>query len=387
MYRTDEEIHQEDSSNTAYSRSKYFDTPKRDTEHQIIIDKILSLKSHPNQYDYYNILGLVTQSFDPKHITSDQIKRSYYKLSMKVHPDHNGDPDAFGVLNEAYSILSNETERNLYDLNGMKSSNEGAPGVAEFIAAFLYVDVPDHHGLIYRKFYITGTILWRILTVAWVFLSVVSKDIWEKEFKACVGAGFGLGVVSYAIWRRLLFTGCLFCFQFSFLTSVIIGFYTWYFRSMVIVYTAKAMRFFYGRVFPLKMAGLMTCGVGLLLMIFQYGFWESLWNGFLIWIFRDVLLGAVGVGLIFFRLIFDSALYAGVSVFISLIVFRVWFVMGWLKLIIATGLGILYTLGVASRMGDDPEDQHEPVHQETRYESPKTSPRGTHQSHHKKKKK
>ncbi|XP_007894937.1 dnaJ homolog subfamily C member 5 [Callorhinchus milii] len=64
----------------------------------------------------YQILGL------EKGASPDQIKKSYRKLALKHHPDKNLDnPDAsekFKEINNAHSILSDITKRNIYDKYG-----------------------------------------------------------------------------------------------------------------------------------------------------------------------------------------------------------------------------------------------------------------------------
>lgn len=65
--------------------------------------------------DYYKILGV-----DRKADTAT-IKRAYKKLAMKNHPDVNKEPGAketFITINEAYAVLSDETQRRKYDLGG-----------------------------------------------------------------------------------------------------------------------------------------------------------------------------------------------------------------------------------------------------------------------------
>ena len=64
--------------------------------------------------NYYEILGL------DKNATQDDIKKAYRKLAIKYHPDKNLDnPEAeenFKIINEAYSILSDDSKRRIYDL-------------------------------------------------------------------------------------------------------------------------------------------------------------------------------------------------------------------------------------------------------------------------------
>lgn len=58
----------------------------------------------------------------PKQATTDDIKKAYRKLALKYHPDKNPDnPEAaekFKEINQANSILSDSTKRNIYDNYG-----------------------------------------------------------------------------------------------------------------------------------------------------------------------------------------------------------------------------------------------------------------------------
>ncbi|XP_055311634.1 protein tumorous imaginal discs, mitochondrial-like isoform X3 [Sitodiplosis mosellana] len=66
--------------------------------------------------DYYKILGV------SKNSSAKDIKKAYYQLAKKYHPDQNkDDPNAgkkFQEVSEAYEILSDDTKRKEYDTFG-----------------------------------------------------------------------------------------------------------------------------------------------------------------------------------------------------------------------------------------------------------------------------
>lgn len=70
--------------------------------------------------DYYQILGV------QKNASPDEIKKAYYKLAHKHHPDKGGDEKKFKEISEAYQILSNKEKRAQYDRFGRVF--EGMPG-------------------------------------------------------------------------------------------------------------------------------------------------------------------------------------------------------------------------------------------------------------------
>ncbi len=71
--------------------------------------------------DYYQILGVAHDA------SPDEIKKAYYKLAHKHHPDKvSGDEKKFKEINEAYQVLSDKEKKSQYDRFGRVS--EGMPG-------------------------------------------------------------------------------------------------------------------------------------------------------------------------------------------------------------------------------------------------------------------
>ena len=72
---------------------------------------------------YYEILEL------QKEATDAQIKKSYRKLALQLHPDKNGAPgadEAFKMVSRAFQILSDEQKRSAYDRYGDDSDVRAA---------------------------------------------------------------------------------------------------------------------------------------------------------------------------------------------------------------------------------------------------------------------
>eukprot|EP01126_Amoeba_proteus_P002613 TRINITY_DN1081_c0_g1_i2.p1 TRINITY_DN1081_c0_g1~~TRINITY_DN1081_c0_g1_i2.p1 ORF type:complete len:312 (+),score=37.14 TRINITY_DN1081_c0_g1_i2:186-1121(+) len=71
--------------------------------------------------DYYERLGL------NKNASAEDIKKAYRKLAMQYHPDRNqGNKEAeekFKDISQAYSVLSDEKQRQIYDQYGEEGLN------------------------------------------------------------------------------------------------------------------------------------------------------------------------------------------------------------------------------------------------------------------------
>lgn len=77
--------------------------------------------------DYYEVLGV------SKNASEADIKKAFRKLAIKYHPDKNRDnpkeaEEKFKEVNEAYSVLSDETKRAQYDQFGPEAFQNGGTG-------------------------------------------------------------------------------------------------------------------------------------------------------------------------------------------------------------------------------------------------------------------
>jgi len=81
--------------------------------------------------DLYDVLGV------SRTASQDEIKKAYRKLSLKYHPDRQGNKsevekkaaaEKMAEINSAYDVLGDEKKRQTYDMGGMDFSSMGGGG-------------------------------------------------------------------------------------------------------------------------------------------------------------------------------------------------------------------------------------------------------------------
>lgn len=73
--------------------------------------------------NYYDVLDI------DKGASKEDIKKAFYKLAAKYHPDKKGGDEAkFKEVNEAYQVLSDEKKRKEYDTYGQTFNGQGPMG-------------------------------------------------------------------------------------------------------------------------------------------------------------------------------------------------------------------------------------------------------------------
>jgi hypothetical protein len=139
------------------------------------------MKSNSN---YYEILGV------SKTASQDEIKRAYYALSKKYHPDINPKTgNLYRNINEAYNILHNPIKRREYD-NALNYGIEDED-LTTFTSTFkdAYYENPEYYQDPFKEPLVN-----------------VLDDFWKYRFENVVSG----------IWKRnilVLICTCLLCFS------------------------------------------------------------------------------------------------------------------------------------------------------------------------------
>jgi molecular chaperone DnaJ len=90
--------------------------------------------------NYYDVLGI------DKGASKDEIKKAFYKLAAKHHPDKGGDEAKFKEINEAYQVLSDERKRKEYDTYGQTFNGQGPQGFGGGFNASDFADMQFDFG-------------------------------------------------------------------------------------------------------------------------------------------------------------------------------------------------------------------------------------------------
>jgi len=99
--------------------------------------------------DFYEKLGV------NKNATKQEIKKAFYNLSKKHHPDKGGNEEEFKTYQEAYEVLSDDERRKAYDEGGDYKSIQTLQSKVRN-SLFGYIDgainkfgfVPEHTDLV-----------------------------------------------------------------------------------------------------------------------------------------------------------------------------------------------------------------------------------------------
>ncbi|MBI2705421.1 MAG: DnaJ domain-containing protein [Actinobacteria bacterium] len=75
--------------------------------------------------NYYAILGVASTA------SKDEIKAAYRVLARKTHPDAGGKPERFAQIAEAWEVLSDDEERELYDADRSLQARAARPYTAK----------------------------------------------------------------------------------------------------------------------------------------------------------------------------------------------------------------------------------------------------------------
>lgn len=109
-------------------------------EQETIVRKVLAIEKS----DYYKLLDV------SKSATEVEIKKSYRKMAIKLHPDKNKHPhsaEAFKKLAKAFEILSDSDKRKIFDQTGYDPDSRGSQSASSpFSSGFANTSFQNRFG-------------------------------------------------------------------------------------------------------------------------------------------------------------------------------------------------------------------------------------------------
>lgn len=101
--------------------------------------------THKDKKDYYQILDV------PRTANQEEIKKAYYNLAKKYHPDINKtEIEKFKEINQAYTVLSDVAEKSKFDAGDTCSSSQGRASSASRSRPYHY---GNNYNQTYRQYY------------------------------------------------------------------------------------------------------------------------------------------------------------------------------------------------------------------------------------------
>eukprot|EP00889_Picochlorum_renovo_P004698 jgi/Picre1/31728/NNA_007079.t1 len=109
---------------------------REENQHDALLDAVGRSDGSTNKPTLYEALGLTSAA------TEHEIRKSYFKMAIKVHPDRNaGDSRAterFQSLQKIYSVLSDPEKRRIYDQTGQFEDEDGVLSEKNFESLYEY---------------------------------------------------------------------------------------------------------------------------------------------------------------------------------------------------------------------------------------------------------
>ena len=102
------------------SQNSFF-TLQRPKKQSLLQEVLMRSFASDNKKDFYSALEV------NRNASQADIKKKYFELAKKYHPDVNKTPEAkekFAQINNAYETLSDEGKRKIYDQTGMTGDEQ-----------------------------------------------------------------------------------------------------------------------------------------------------------------------------------------------------------------------------------------------------------------------